>query len=115
MKLGGFVAGASAGLLLALLFVAGTSALGPSVLHIDLAHGNPWGYSVPSVGTPSAVAQAQTGTAPMAAAQSPSFSSLSALSSDGTGSLALLFVPVLLGLLVGGAFYLVSSRRANAE
>ncbi len=115
MKPGGFVVGASAGLLLALLFIAGASALGSSALHIDLIHGTSSVMPGLATATPSAGEGAQANSATPPSAPTPSFSSVSGLSTDGGGSLAALFVPVLLAALVGAAFYGLSARRVDAE
>jgi hypothetical protein len=121
MKPGGFVGGASAGVLFALLFVAGASLLGPAASHIDLVNSAAPATPQSGIATPSGsqvtmvvTGQATTEAVP-APASAPSFSSLSALSNDSGSSLGLLFLPILLGVLIGALFYGLFTRRANAE
>ncbi|MDG6925826.1 MAG: hypothetical protein JRN09_04685 [Nitrososphaerota archaeon] len=115
MKPEGFVLGASAGLLLALLFIAGASAFGSSALHIDLIHGISSVSSGMATAAPPAGEGAQTNSATSPSSPPPSFSSVSGLSTDGGRSLAALLVPILLAALVGTAFYGLSARRVDAE
>jgi hypothetical protein len=123
MKERGFVVGASAGLLIALMFVAGASLLGSATSHIDLVHAasppvaaSGSGLSTPAgsqVTTPPTVQV--TTEAALPSTTGPSISSVSALSTDSGTSLGLLFVPILVGILIGALFYGLFTRRANAE
>jgi len=121
MKTGGFLIGASAGLLIALLFVGGASLLGPSALHIDLVHAatspsGQSGLSTPSGSQATVFPTGQvTSEATQASTPGPSISSVNALSTDSGTSLGLLFLPILLGVLIGAAFYGVFLRRTYAE
>jgi hypothetical protein len=45
----------------------------------------------------------------------PPISSVAALSTASASSLGLLTLPILLGVLVGAAFYGLSTRRADAD
>ncbi len=123
MKERGFVVGASAGLLIALMFVAGASLLGPAASHIDLVRPatpvvTPSGSGL-STPAGSQVTTAPTGQATTEAASppttGPSLSSVSALSTDSGTSLGLLFLPILGGILIGALFYGLFTRRADAE
>lgn len=103
------------------MFVAGASLLGPAASHIDLVNSATPSTPASGITTPSAsqVTIAVTGQATTEAvlvpASGPSFSSLSALSTDTGSSLGLLFLPILLGVLIGALFYGLFTRRANAE
>jgi len=115
--------GASAGLLIALIFVAGASLLGPAASHIDLVHAAtpPVTPAGSGLSTPAGV-QVTTGPtgqltteAVSASTSGPSISSVGALSTDSGTSLGLLLVPILAGVLIGALFYGLFTRRANAE
>jgi hypothetical protein len=119
MRTSGFIVGVSAGLIFALLFVAGVSLLGPSASHIDLVHAitqtaTPSNGVSPTTGQSSGMATTQTVTQNVAAPQVP-FSSLSALSTEHGAMIGLLLLPVLLGAFVGALFYGAFTRRSEPE
>jgi hypothetical protein len=123
MKTGGFVVGASAGLLFALMFVGGASLLGPAASHIDLIHAvapsttqRGSGLSTPSsVQVTTAPTDQVTTEGALAPTTGPSISSVSALATDSGASLGLLFLPILVGTLIGALFYGLFTRRADVE
>jgi hypothetical protein len=117
MMRSGFAVGMVAGLAVALVLVAGVSILGLGAQRIDL---------VPAAAAPNAPTQSvglagqavTTGNvAPSAQVktQAAPSSALNALSTDGRGSLALVFVPILLGAAGGAVLYSLSLRKVDAE
>lgn len=104
-----------------LLFVGGGALLGPAASHIDLinsgqlttpqSNGNTATGNSQVVGSPD-VTTTQT---PTPSSSNLPISSLGALQSDSGSSLGLLFLPIVLGALIGGLFYGFFTRRADAE
>lgn len=101
----------AAGLFLALALVAGVTAIGPSLQRVDLSPtpvaANAQGQSNVS-GQPPSIGGSQ------ASAQSAPISAVSSLSTEGSASLGLLFVPILAGIAGGAVLYLASARRIDS-
>jgi hypothetical protein len=103
--------GAASGLLLAVILIAGVSLAGGGAAHIDLGRANG-----PQVGEVSPLTSGGTAvTAQTAQAPSPSISSLDDLTSHGAGSIGLLLLPIVLGVVLGAFFYGSYTRRVDAE
>jgi len=106
--------GAASGLLLAVILIAVVSLAGGGASHIDLGRANG-----PQVGEVSPQSNGGTGgtviSAQTAQAQTPPISSLDGLTSHGAGSIGLLLVPIVLGVVLGAFFYGSYTRRVDAE
>ncbi|MDA4120456.1 MAG: hypothetical protein OK436_07715, partial [Thaumarchaeota archaeon] len=57
----------------------------------------------------------QTTKADQTSVAGPSISSVNALSTDNPASLGILFLPIIIGVLIGAVFYGLFIRRADAE
>lgn len=108
--------GVASGLVLALVFVAGANALGPAAQHIDLLPAASSSVTPPqgAVLTGQAVTTGNLAPSP-SPSQSPSLSSVGALTTDGSGAVALLTVPILIAAAGGFSLYLLVVRRVDAE
>jgi hypothetical protein len=106
--------GAASGLLLAVILIAGMSLAGAGTSHIDLGRANG-----PQVGEVSPQSSGGTGgtviTAQTAQSQAPPISSLDGLTSHGVGSIGLLLLPIVLGVVIGAFFYGSYTRRVDSE
>ena len=103
MRQEGLTVGLASGLILALAFIAGASALGPAVQHIDVLPSASNANTPPAGATLTGQAVAVGNAAPPTVMQSPSLSSVSALSTDGGATVALLFLPILTGYSSGSS------------
>jgi hypothetical protein len=111
MNLRATLVGAASGLLLAVILIAGVSLAGGGTSHVDLGTSNS-----PQVGQVSPLSSGGTAdTAQTAQAPAPSISSLDDLTSHGAGSIGLLLLPIILGVVLGAFFYGLYTRRVDAE
>jgi hypothetical protein len=115
--------GAVSGLLLAVILIAGVTALGGGSAHLDLirasGQGNSVGLSTQSAEAGGTTVAPQTGvqttmSSSSSVASSP-VSSLAGLENRGGGTIGLLLLPVLLGALIGAVFYGAYGRRIDSE
>jgi hypothetical protein len=111
MKTGRVFVGMAGGLILALILVAGLGALGPGATHIELVRTPTLASSQPDVTGQSAGQATVTNLTPMS---TPSPSTLGALSADSSEALGFLFIPMMVGLVIGALFYGVLLRREDA-
>jgi hypothetical protein len=124
MNSGRSIVGATSGLVLAAILIAGVSLAGGGSLHLDLVKANGPGAGSSGLSTSSGQVGGttvapqtgeQTTQAASASSESTPISSLDSLTSQGGGTIGLLLLPILLGAVLGALFYGTYARRIDAD